>query len=165
MRACLDTLAARHPAGAWRVRLTLRAAGDPEASAHALDPTPEPVRLRLAPQAFAMAHSAFVRHKTTRRAHYEAAAVQAPGVFDTVLWNDAGELTECTRGNIALRIDGRWLTPALACGLLPGIGREVALADGRLQEAVLRREDLARAEAVAFVNSLRGWLPAIVMTG
>lgn len=166
VRACLKGLASRHPAGAWRARLTLNAAGDPTATAHALGAMPEAVRLRLAPQAFAMAHSAFVRHKTTRRAHYdEAAAAQAPDVFDTVLWNEAGELTECTRGNLALRIGGQWLTPALACGLLPGIGREMALAEGRLQEALLRREDLARADAVAFVNSLRGWLPATMVTG
>ena len=56
----------------------------------------------------------------------------AEGVFDTLLWNAEGEITECTRGNIALRLDEGWVTPALACGLLPGIGRRLALAEGRL---------------------------------
>ena len=55
----------------------------------------------------------FVRFKTTQRAHYDAFAPADDAVFDTLLWNERGELTEFTRGNVALRIDGRWLTPAL----------------------------------------------------
>jgi para-aminobenzoate synthetase/4-amino-4-deoxychorismate lyase len=69
-------------------------------------------------------------------------------------------LTECTRGNIALCLDGQWWTPPLASGLLGGIGRELALQEERLQEKVLRVDDLARASAIAFINSLRGWLDA-----
>ena len=80
------------------------------------------------------------------------------GVFDTLLWNSRGELTEFTRGNVALKLGGRWLTPPLACGLLAGVGRAAALRDGLLQEAVLRVEDLQRADGLAFVNSLRGWV-------
>jgi branched-subunit amino acid aminotransferase/4-amino-4-deoxychorismate lyase len=35
------------------------------------------------------------------------------------------------------------------------------LQDGRIhEEAVVRVEDLPRVEALAFVNSLRGWIPA-----
>ena len=57
-------------------------------------------------------------------------------------------------------LDGRWVTPPLACGLLPGVGRAVALREGRLTEAVVRLQDLPRVQAWAFVNSLRGWLAA-----
>jgi para-aminobenzoate synthetase / 4-amino-4-deoxychorismate lyase len=81
-------------------------------------------------------------------------------VFDTVLWNAKGELTECTRGNIALLLNGQWVTPALASGLLPGVQRAALLREGVLVERVILVEELARATAVAFVNSLRGWLPA-----
>jgi len=81
-------------------------------------------------------------------------------VFDTLLWNPAGEITECTRGNIALLLDGQWVTPPLACGLLGGIGRAVALQEGRLVEAVVHVDDLPRVQAFAFVNSLRGWIDA-----
>ena len=159
--ACLDALAAAHPQGDWRVRLLLDAAGQPRAEAFALQPTPTPVRLALAGQSFAAAHSEFTRHKTTRRAHYAAFAPAAgSGVFDTLLYNEAGELTETTFGNIAALLDGRWITPPLACGLLPGVGRTVALREGRLQEAVLRLDDVPRVRGWAFINSLRGWLPA-----
>lgn len=118
------------------------------------------MRLQLATQAFEAAHGEFVRHKTTRRAHYTAFAPAAPGVFDTVLWNEAGEITEGTFGNIAMLIDGRWVTPPLSCGLLPGVGRAVALREGRVTEAVVRLSDLPRVQGWAFINSLRGWLEA-----
>ncbi len=135
---CLQALADGHPQGLWRVRLLLGAAGQPRAEAFALQPTPEPVRLQLAGGPLMEAHSEFVRFKTTRRAHYAAFAPTETGVFDTVLWNAAGEITESTFGNIAMLLDGRWVTPPLACGLLPGVGRAVALRDGRVIEAVVR---------------------------
>jgi len=117
--------------------------------------------VRLADRPLAGSTGEFVRFKTTQRAHYDA-FTPAADVFDTLLWNERGELTEFTRGNVALRIDGRWLTPASSCGLLPGIARARLLREGAISEAVLRRDDLVRAEEVVFFNSLRGWLAAIL---
>jgi para-aminobenzoate synthetase/4-amino-4-deoxychorismate lyase len=151
-----------HPTGLWRARCCVAADGQARLEAFALEASPESVQLVWAREPFAAAHSEWVRHKTTRRAHYDAATVQAPGVFDTLLYNAEGEITECVRGNIAALIDGQWLTPALHCGLLPGVGRALALREGRVQEAVIRREDAHRVQAWAFLNSLRGWLPATV---
>ena len=116
--------------------------------------------LQLATRPFESAHSEFVRYKTTRRTHYAAFAPTTHGVFDTVLWNEAGEITESTFGNIAAFIDDRWITPPLSCGLLPGIGRAVALRDGWMTEAVLRVDDVNKVQKWAFINSLRGWLTA-----
>lgn len=158
--ASLQPLAVAHGTGLWRVRLVLSADGAVRAEAHACAATPVPVRLQLADRPLLEAHSDVVRHKLTLRSHYEALAPTDPAVFDTVLWNEAGELTECTRGNIAAWVDGRWVTPPLACGLLPGVGRAVALREGRVAEVVLRLEDVPRVQAWAFVNSLRGWLDA-----
>ncbi len=161
--ACLQALADAHPHGAWRARLLLRADGMPRAEAFALAPAAAgPVRLALAGRPLLEARSEFVRHKTTRRAHYAAfAPAPGSGVFDTVLYNAEGEITEGTFGNLAAQLDdGRWITPPLASGLLPGVGRAQALREGRVAEAVLRLEDLPRVRAWAFVNSLRGWLPA-----
>jgi para-aminobenzoate synthetase/4-amino-4-deoxychorismate lyase len=158
--SCLDDLKARHSAGTWRVRLLLDAQGMPRAEAFAMEAPPARVRLQLATRPFDEAHGEFTRFKTTRRAHYEAFAPTQPGVFDTLLWNRDGEITECTRGNIALLLDGRWVTPPLHCGLLNGIGRANRVRDGQLAEAVVRVEDLPRVQALAFVNSLRGWLDA-----
>ncbi|PWW47810.1 para-aminobenzoate synthetase/4-amino-4-deoxychorismate lyase [Melaminivora alkalimesophila] len=161
VEACLDVLAAAHPQGAWRARLLLDAHGVPRAEAFALQPTPTPVRLALADRPFAEAHGEFVRHKTTRRAHYAAFAPRpGSGVFDTVLYNEQGEITETTFGNLAMQIEGQWVTPPLSCGLLPGVGRAMALREGRVREAVVRLQDLPRVQGWAFVNSLRGWLAA-----
>lgn len=163
IEASLRQLADAHRQGLWRVRLRLDARGQAQAEAHAMTAASAPVRLALAPTAFEAADSEFVRFKTTRRAHYDAVAPSVPGVFDTLLWNRHGELTECTRGNVAVRLDGRWVTPPLRCGLLDGIGRARCLREGRLVEAVVRVEDLPRASGLAFVNSLRGWLDAVLV--
>jgi len=163
VHACLRDLQRAHPQGLWRVRLLLAAGGAFSAQAYAMEPSPPQVRLQLADRPLDAAHSEFVRFKTTRRAHYDAFTPVAPGVFDCVLWNAQGEITECTRGNIAMRVDGRWVTPPLACGLLPGVGRAQALREGRLSEAVVRVDDLAKVEAWAFVNSLRGWIDAALV--
>ena len=61
--------------------------------------------------------------------------------------------------NLAARIDGRWWTPPLASGCLPGVARAEALASGLLAERVLTPEDLRRADALARLNAVRGWEP------
>ncbi|MFC4620956.1 chorismate-binding protein [Comamonas nitrativorans] len=163
-RAAVQTLACQHPQGLWRVRLLLHADGRFTAQAFACPSSPDQVLLHWAVAPLAQTHSEFVRFKTTRRGHYDALAPTAgSGAFDSLLFNAAGEITECTRGNIAALLDdGRWVTPPLACGLLPGIGRAVALQAGRVEEGVLRLEDVPRVRAWAFMNSLRGWIPAQV---
>ena len=160
VQAALMQTAQAHPQGAWRLRLLLNSHGQPTVQVFPLAPTPEPVVLALADRPFEAAQSEFVRYKTTRRAHYDAFEPSEPGVFDTLLWNTQHELTECTRGNVALLINGQWLTPALASGLLNGVGRQHWLTQGRIQEAVLHKSDLSRAQGVVFMNSLRGWLEA-----
>lgn len=158
----LQELVAAHPRGLSRVRLQLGADGQVRAGALPLEASPPQVVLKLADTAFEAADGEFVRFKTTQRAHYEAFAPTEPGVFDTLLWNRHGEITECTRGNVALLLDGRWVTPPLRCGLLDGIARARYLHDKRIVEACVRVDDLPRVQALAFVNSLRGWIDAIL---
>ena len=125
-----------------------------------LPTTPARVRLQLADRSIEEAHSEFVRFKTTHRPHYDAFTPLNAGVFDTVLWNSHREITECTRGNVALQLHGRWVTPPFRCGLLPGVGRAMALQEGRVTEVVVRLDDLPAVTGIAFVNSLRGWVHA-----
>ena len=123
-------------------------------------PAPDPV---AEPAAFIVAtrpvdsSNPWLYHKTTRREVYEQAVADLPeGVFDALLWNERGELTEFTRGNLVIDIDGERLTPPGHCGLLNGCLRAAMVASGAVREAVLRPDDLERADAVWFVNSLRG---------
>ena len=157
----LADLTTRHPRGAWRVRLLLDVSGQARAEAFALPESPAQVKLQLADRPLAEAHSEFTRFKTTRRAHYDAFTPTQPGVFDTILWNEQGDITECTRGNVAMLVNGRWFTPPLACGLLGGVGRALALQSGQLVEAVVRVDELDRVQGWAFLNSLRGWVGAV----
>ena len=101
-----------------------------------------------------------LRHKTTCRGLYEAARAGRPGCDDVLLWNTRGELTESTIANLALRIGGRWYTPPLSAGLLPGVFRAHLLRANRVAERTLHVGDLRSAEALALFNSLRGWIPA-----
>ena len=152
--------------GEWRIRLTVDAEGVAAIQRQPLLPTSLPVRLVLATEPVLTRSPAaeFLHHKTTRREVYERLSANKPaGAFDVILWNEACELTECSFGNLALKLDGRWLTPRLDAGLLPGVMREQLLREGAIAEARLRDEDLQRAEGLAFFNSLRGWLDAALL--
>ncbi|HEX6199973.1 MAG TPA: aminotransferase class IV, partial [Thermoanaerobaculia bacterium] len=146
-----------------RVRLLVDAAGAVSLEASPLGRTRRPWRVALAAEPVDPADR-FLCHKTTRREVYERALSAGrrhrPGLDDVLLWNPAGELTESTIANLVLRLDGELVTPPAAAGLLPGTLRAELLARGRIREATLRPDDLARAEGIYLINSLRGWIPA-----
>ncbi len=163
VQTALNDLAGTHAQGAWRVRLTLQADGQAQATAQPLADTPSPVQLVLAqaPMPTQGPLAEFIQYKTTRRELYDAHMARKPeAAWDVILFNELGELTEGCFGNIALQINGDWLTPRREAGLLPGVGRAQALAAGRVREARLMLDDLQRAQGLAWFNALRGWLPA-----
>ncbi len=51
----------------------------------------------------------------------------AAGAFDSILLNWESHLTECTVSNLFFIQGGRLCTPALSCGLLDGITRDIVL--------------------------------------
>jgi len=156
--AALAAVAAEHPAGRWRVRLLLDREGCVRAEAFVLEPPPDQVEVVLADSPIT-GDEEFLRHKTTQREAY-AAFEPPPGLFDTLLWNVHGELTEFTRGNVVVELDGRRLTPPLCCGLLPGVQRAALLASGEIVEEVVVKDALPRITGLWFINSVRGMLPA-----
>jgi para-aminobenzoate synthetase/4-amino-4-deoxychorismate lyase len=88
----------------------------------------------------------------------DALAGKPEGVFDVLLHNEDGQLCEFTIGNLVLRLDGVDYTPPIGSGLLPGVLRAALLAQGLLHERVLYPADLARAEGMWLINSVRGWV-------
>ncbi|WP_170006252.1 aminodeoxychorismate synthase component I [Bacillus fonticola] len=100
----------------------------------------------------------FLQHKTTHRDVYEQHQRAHLDVFDVLLWNEDGELTEFTLGNVVLEINGKRYTPPLTSGLLAGTFREFLLETEQLHDRVLRKEDLERAERVWLINSVREWV-------
>jgi para-aminobenzoate synthetase/4-amino-4-deoxychorismate lyase len=143
--------------GPARVRCVVRRDGSAEAEAAGMPPNAEaPVRLAVDRPGIDPA-DALLFHKTTGRQRYDDAAVRHPTADDVLLVNRFGEVTESTIANVAVRIDGRWWTPPLSSGLLPGIERAAALDAGRVEERVISVEDVRRAEELALLNSVRGW--------
>ena len=165
-RATLDAAcAALAPGPAFRLRLALLSSGAFSVQSGALTALTEPVRLLLAPDA-TRADDLFLRHKTSVRARYDAAwrDAEARGAFDTLFFNQRGELTEGGRSNVFIKLDGRWHTPPLACGVLPGVMRGALLADPAWDagERVITRADLLAAQDIVVCNALRGPLHAIL---
>ncbi len=104
-----------------------------------------------------------VYHKTTNRGRYEAAAARHPEADDVVLVNRAGECTETTVANLVARVGGRWVTPPIEAGLIPGTYRAELLEAGEIVEEPISVETLRAADAVAVINSVRGWRPALIL--
>jgi para-aminobenzoate synthetase / 4-amino-4-deoxychorismate lyase len=154
------------PPGLHRIRLSAGLDGQATVESSPLAPNPrEPVRVLLADTP-TESDDLFLRHKTSLRSRYDAAwrAAEAKGAFDALFFNERGELTEGGRSNVFVRIDGRWHTPPLSCGLLPGVMRGVILAAPawKATERVITREMLERAEDIVVCNCLRGPLRAVL---
>jgi para-aminobenzoate synthetase/4-amino-4-deoxychorismate lyase len=67
---------------------------------------------------------------------------------------------------VFLLLDGRWCTPPLHDGALPGVMRARLLADPgwATVERSLTLADLRRAQAIVVCNALRGVLPAHLLS-
>jgi para-aminobenzoate synthetase/4-amino-4-deoxychorismate lyase len=153
----LERAAGRVPDRAARVRLVVDRRGHVDVGVAPLAETSEPVRLAIDRDHPVDPADPMLFHKTTARERYEAAAERFPDADDVVLVNTRGRVTETTRANLAVRLDGRWLTPPLDDGLLPGCERAALITDGTLKEAPVTIEEFADAREIAYVNSVRGW--------
>jgi para-aminobenzoate synthetase/4-amino-4-deoxychorismate lyase len=155
-----------------RVRLALSRDGTMQITAAVLTPLAEPtVGVLLAPeQDFTATHASepLLHHKTTHRAEYDRAwrTAETKGAFDTLFFNERGELTEGGRSNVFVKLAGRWWTPPLLSGVLPGVMRSVLLDEAshlQATEKVLTLADVLNAEALLVCNALRGALPATLV--
>lgn len=145
------------PAHAIRSRLEFSQDGSVSVAMAPLDVTPEAPTIALASTPVDSSNR-WLFHKTTRRDVYDHHRAEHPDVFDVLLWNERCELTEFTRGNVVLELDGRMVTPLRACGLLGGVFRQELIDSGQIVEAVVPVSDLRRATRIWFVNSLREWV-------
>jgi para-aminobenzoate synthetase/4-amino-4-deoxychorismate lyase len=165
VRAAVAAEARRHPDGTRRLRIRVSRAGIVTVESHDLEPPASaPPRIAVASSPVDR-HDRFLYHKTTARSVYERHAASHPEAFDVLLWNDAGELTEFTRGNVVVELDGTKVTPPRSCGLLNGVFRAELIERGEILERVIRRDDLPRASRIWFVNSLREWIAVTFTAG
>jgi para-aminobenzoate synthetase / 4-amino-4-deoxychorismate lyase len=164
--AALDAEAARVEAPVAMVRLTLAEDGALKVTATPIElPTRDTVwRFVISDQRLDEKDPLFY-HKTTRRQFFEREMERQKaltGCDEVIFLNKKGELTEGTRTNLFLELDGRLFTPALASGLLPGTLREelLDLPRAAASEAVLLPADLLRADRIYLGNSVRGLIRA-----
>jgi para-aminobenzoate synthetase/4-amino-4-deoxychorismate lyase len=162
VRHQLLTVAERFTAPRYRVRLRVNRYGEAQVEHASLAPERRVWRVALAHEPV-NPREVFLYHKTTHRQVYERARAARPDCDDVILWNTRGEITESTLANVVVRVDGRYYTPPVACGLLAGVYREHLLQRGLLRERVLTPDDLRRAEAVYLINSVRGRIRAEVV--
>jgi 4-amino-4-deoxychorismate lyase len=163
--AVMDTLeACARGEGALRVRLTLRTDGTAEASAQPYTPMPAGAVWKLAvAKSRLRSDEPLLRHKTSRRAVYDAARAEysRDEADEVILLNERGEVCEGTITNIFLDAGrGEFLTPALTCGLLPGVLRAEMIEEGRAREAEIYLDTLTEAKQLFVGNSLRGLIKA-----
>ena len=78
----------------------------------------------------------------------------AAGAHDALLLSSHGELCCGSAANLLVLHQGRWTTPPLASGCLPGVMRGRALRLGRAGEGPLEPSDLMTCEGALLINSL-----------
>jgi len=161
-----ETCAGFEAKAGYRLRIALSKSGEIALTSALLVPlAASTVDVLLASEHGFAARSAddpLLRHKTTSREDYDRAwrEAEAQGAFDMLFFNERAELTEGGRSNVFVCLDGRWSTPPLDAGLLPGVMRGVLIEELDAAERTLTREDLGRAESLMVCNALRGAMPA-----
>ncbi len=158
----LHDLARKNSLGALKIRLLLDKNGELTIESQPITQLKTPLMVTLADEPLDK-NNPFLYHKTTNRAIYSHFQKKYSHVFDVLLWNEDGELTEFTNGNIVLEIDGILWTPPINSGLLAGTYRERLIKEETIHEKVLTITDLRKSKKVWFINSVRKWLEVQVV--
>lgn len=154
-----DALSAVAGSRRLRVRLILTREGMVTVDTGPAPETGAPVTLIIGSHARVDPADPVWYHKTADRSRYP----ESEDGTEVVMLNSYGEVTETNRSNLMARVEGRWVTPPLAAGCLPGVARQVALEEGKVTESPLGVDQLRRAEALAVTNALRGWRSAVLI--
>ena len=96
--------------------------------------------------------------KTTQRELYETEYQKyAASFYDILFLNEKDQLTEASRHNLFVVIDGAWYTPPLTAGALPGVMRSALFNEhwSPVLEKDLYLNDLKSAESIWLSNSVR----------
>ena len=159
IRRKLKQVCEQYPRGQYRLRLLLDRIGGFEVQAFALQTGLQRSQSLVLAKIQVDRDNLDLQHKTTRRTLYESAAREAPN-HEVVLTNLQGNITETAIANVVYEMDGRYLTPPLSDGLLPGTLRGVLLAEGKLVERSLHKSEMHLVTSWHLVSALRGWRPA-----
>lgn len=149
--------------GKWRIRLLVDINGNVTLEREPLKPLMK--RAVLLAKKPIDSKNVFLYHKTTERTVFESFREQLPGdALDMLLWNELGEITEFTIGNVVIQKDGELFTPPVSSGLLPGTFRQYLLDRGKIKERKLYIEDLQNIDKMWLINSVRKWVKVDLKT-
>ena len=164
----LESLAKTHPTGSFRLRLHWSREGKISHEIRAMEGRTEfrkreLWKIRLAD--FSMSsRDQWLLHKVDRRNCYneELAKARNSGYDEVLFFNERNEITEGSITNLFYRLDSRWYTPPVRCGLLPGVGRSRILHrwPHRIALRTLKVNELSEVSRFVLVNSLRGLIEA-----
>jgi para-aminobenzoate synthetase/4-amino-4-deoxychorismate lyase len=145
--------------GLLRIRLLVNRKGDFRAESYDFTRTNKKRKVNLCfSQHKLNENDLFLYHKTTIRDFYTAELNEASkeGCDDTILSDVDGNISETCLRNIFYKQNGRWFTPILLKGGLPGTLRQKLLEKKWISEKDITAIDLQSAEEVLVGNSLRG---------
>jgi len=109
--------------------------------------------------------SIFTSTKTTRREVYNFARARVgipaigsePGTpEDVVLYRPDSQAMETSIRNVAFWREGRWVTPPLQVGCLPGIARRLLVEEGKIVEGETLITDLKAGDILLLFNAVEG---------
>ncbi|MFC4946555.1 chorismate-binding protein [Pseudonocardia sp. GCM10023141] len=139
-----------------QVRIRLDDLGAVVVATETFEPATAIVELAVAASGTVRSDDELIFHKVAARDRHERIRAAHAEAEDVVLVNENGHVTETTTENLAVCLDGRWWTPTLAGGLLPGVERARLLDAGTLTERIITTDDLDAADEIAVLSSLRG---------
>ncbi|MGA7229220.1 MAG: chorismate-binding protein [Acidimicrobiia bacterium] len=153
-----DALSGVEGPDAAKIRVLLAPDGRVEVSSEPLPTWDEPVSVivsdvRVDPS------DPYWYHKVADRSRYPISDDQT----EMLMTNLDGEVTETNRSNLIAHVGGRWITPPLSSGCLPGVAREAALKSMDIIERPLTIVDLMSADELAVTNAVRGWRKAVLI--
>lgn len=152
---------AHRQVGRHKVRLLLSKTGTVVIEHAPIQEMASSIHVALADKAIS-SEDVFLYHKTTNRSVYTEHVIPS-GCFDVLLYNERNEITEFTFGNVVYEMNGLRYTPPVTSGLLAGTYRAELLAEGLIQERILRKEELLQVEALYFINSVRKMKRAVFL--
>jgi para-aminobenzoate synthetase/4-amino-4-deoxychorismate lyase len=114
-------------------------------------------------------NSILQRHKTTCRSFYDESyrKAVAQGFDEILFFNEENHCVEASRHNVIIKIGGRYITPPVSDGALPGVYRQSCFQDPSLSlsEASFGLTELTTAEEIFLCNSIRGMIRADIVIG
>nr|WP_106780267.1 aminodeoxychorismate synthase component I [Lysinibacillus timonensis] len=157
IKETLQHYAEQYQDGEFKIRFLLHKDGQNTIEAQPITKLQMPLKVILSDEPLNK-DNRFLYHKTTNRSVYTQFKNKYPQATDVLLWNEDGELTEFTNGNVVLEIDGMLWTPPISSGLLAGTYREFLIKEGKIHERILTISDLKKSTKCWLINSVRTWV-------